>query len=401
MTIKNIMYRAVQMGSKYGSYLLDWREPTLIEGPGSVKKLPAEIKKHHISSVLVVTGKVIESLHLADPMLEELTKQGIKYAVFSGVQANPSVENIEDARKAYLENSCEGIIAFGGGSPMDCAKVAGARIANPKTPIRRMQGLLKLLHKLPPLYAVPTTAGTGSECTIVAVVKDMATHEKYVVTDPKVRPRYAVLDAELTVGLPPTMTSTTGLDALTHAVEAYISRSHIKYTDECARKAIKMIFDNLETAYNNGSDITAREQMLVASYYAGLAFTRAYVGNVHAIAHTIGGLYNTPHGLANAVILPHVLEYYGETIHKRLAELADIAGLTKPNQSDSQKALAFIAAIKQLNLKLDIPESFEEIQETDIPLIVKRVLREANPQYPVPRIMNKAECEAVIRGLRG
>lgn len=397
--IKKGMYRFVQMGLKVASYFLDWREPTLIKGAGSIKKLPDEIKKLNISSVLIVTDKVIESLHLMDSLLEGLNTLAIKYVIFNGVQPNPSIENIEDARKLYVEHNCAGIIAFGGGSPMDCAKIAAARVTNPKKSVKQMRGILKIRHKLPPLFAVPTTAGTGSESTIAAVAKDIKTHEKYAVTDPKLRPRYAVLDPELTLGLPPKITSTTGMDALTHAVEAYINRGNTKYTAECARKAVEIIFQNLETAYTNGKDIVAREQMLIASNYAGLAFTRAYVGYVHAIAHTIGGLYNTPHGLANAVILPHVLEFYGEVIHERLAELADAAGLTKPGQTDSEKATAFIAAIKELKRKLDIPESLEGIKEDDIPLLVERALKEANPQYPVPYIMNKTECEAVIRGL--
>lgn len=397
--IQKASYRVVQAVLKVASYFLDWREPTLLKGAGSIKKLPDEIKKLGISGVLIVTDKVIESLHLMDSLLEALKALGIQYVIFNGVQPNPSIENIEDARKLYVENACQGIIAFGGGSPMDCAKLAGARVTNPKTPIKKMRGTLTVRHKLPPLFAVPTTAGTGSECTIAAVAKDMATHDKYAVLDPKLRPLYAVLDPELTLGLPPKITSTTGMDALTHAVEGYINRGNTKLTAEYARKATKMVFQNIEQVYANGSNIVAREEMLLASHYAGLAFTRAYVGYVHAIAHTIGGLYNTPHGLANAIILPHVLEYYGGTIHKRLAELADVAGVTKSGQSDREKALAFIAAIKELNRKLDIPKGLDMIQEADIPLLVKRALHEANPQYPVPRIMSKAECEAVIRGL--
>lgn len=399
-TIKKATYRAFQTGMKVGSYFLDWREPTLLKGAGSIKKLPDEIKKLNISSVLIVTDKVIEDLQLMDPLLEGLSTLGIEYVIFNGVQPNPSIENIEDARKLYVDNNCGGIIAFGGGSPMDCAKIAGARVANPRTPVKRMRGFLKIWRKLPPVFAVPTTAGTGSESTITAVAKDMKTYEKYAVTDPKMRPRYAVLDPELTLGLPPKITATTGMDALTHAVEAYTNKGNTKHTAECARKAVKLIFENLETAYTNGSDIVAREQMLIASNYAGLAFTRSYVGYVHAIAHTIGGLYDTPHGLANAVILPHVLEFYGEIIHQRLAELADIAGVTTPDQDDSEKATVFIAAIKGLNNKMGIPEHLEGIKEDDIPLIVKRVLKEANLHYPVPYIMNEAECEVFIRKLR-
>ncbi len=399
--VKKAFYRIVQMGLRLATYFLDWREPTLLKGAGSIKKLPEAVKKQNIKSVLIVTDKVIESLGLMNSLLAGLDEAGIKYIIFNEVQPNPSVENIEDARKLYLENACGGFIAFGGGSPIDCAKVAAARIANPKKSVKKMRGILRVTHKLPPLFAVPTTAGTGSESTIAAVVKDMATHEKYAVTDAKLRPRFAVLDPELTVGLPPHITGSTGMDALTHAVEAYIGKSNTKYTAECARKAVKIIFDNIEKVYADGSDIDAREQMLVASNYAGLAFTRAYVGYVHAIAHTFGGIYNTPHGYANAVVLPYVLEYFGEKIHPRLAELGDIAGVTQAGQSDAQKANAFIDAIKELKTKLGIPAHIEEIKDEDIPLIVKRALHEANPLYPVPKIMNPAECAAIVKKIKG
>ena len=216
---------------------------------------------------------------------------------------------------------------------MDCAKVAAARVVRPNKPIPKMRGVLKVMRKLPPFFAVPTTAGTGSETTIAAVVTNPATHEKYAINDPVLRPKYAVLDPELTIGLPPHITSTTGMDALTHAVEAYIGHSNTRDTEQKARLAVKLIFANIEKVYQNGKDIDARGQMLLASYYAGVAFTRAYVGYVHAIAHNLGGLYGIAHGLANAIILPYVLEYYGESAHHRLAELADVAGITQPGMT--------------------------------------------------------------------
>jgi alcohol dehydrogenase len=399
--VKKAFYRIVQMGLRLATYFLDWREPTLLKGAGSIKKLPEAIKKQNIKSVLIVTDKVIESLGLMKSLLAGLDEAGIKYIVFNEVQPNPSVENIEDARKLYLDNACGGFIAFGGGSPIDCAKVAAARITNPKKTVKKMRGILRVTHKLPPLFAVPTTAGTGSESTIAAVVKDMKTHEKYAITDAKLRPRYAVLDPELTVGLPPHITGATGMDALTHAVEAFIGKSNTKYTAECARKAVKIIFENIEKVYTDGRDLHAREQMLIASNYAGLAFTRAYVGYVHAIAHTLGGIYNTPHGYANAVVLPFVLEYFDEKIHPQLAELADIAGVSKEGQNTAEKANAFIAAIKELKKILNIPEHIEEIKDEDIPLIVKRALHEANPLYPVPKIMKSAECTEVVKKIKG
>lgn len=396
--LKKAYYRAFQKVMKIAMFAFDWSEPELLEGSGAIKKLPDLIKSKGLSNVLIVTDKGLTGLHLLDSLYAKLEEVGIEYVVYDGTHPNPTIDNIEDALQLYLDNNCEGVIAFGGGSPMDCAKATAARVSNPKQSVKKMRGVLKLRHKLPPLFAVPTTAGTGSETTLAAVVTDPATHEKNAINDPKLRPKYAVLDPELTLGLPPKITSTTGMDALTHAVEAYIGRSNVKSTEQYAKQATKMIFDNIETAYNDGKNIDARNNMLKASYYAGMAFTRAYVGYVHAIAHNLGGFYGVPHGLANAVILPYVLEYYGETAHKRLAELAVIAGV-KTDGTDAEKANAFIEAIKKLNADMNIPNKFDFIKDEDIPTIVKRALKEGNPLYPVPKIMDEADCEAVIRRL--
>ena len=396
--LKKAFFRAYQSVFKIAMFAFDWSEPETLEGPGAIRKLPEFIKSKGVKKVLIVTDKGLMGIHLLDSLFEEMTKAGVEYVVYDGTEPNPSIENIEDARQLYVDNACEGLIAFGGGSPMDCAKAAGARVANPRIPVKKMRGVLKLVHKLPPLFAVPTTAGTGSEVTLAAVVSDRKTHEKNAINDPRLRPKYAVLDPELTTGLPPHITSTTGMDALTPAVEAYIGRSNVKSTEMYAEKATKMIFESLETAYNDGKNVEARETMLKASYYAGMAFTRAYVGYVHAIAHNLGGFYGIPHGLANAVILPYVLEYYGETAHARLAKLAVVAGV-KTDGTDKEKAEAFNEAIKQMNKNMNIQDKFDCIKEEDIPTIVKRALKEGNPLYPVPKIMDEADCEAVIRRL--
>ena len=378
---------------------MDWSEPELLEGDGAVLKLPSFIKNKGIDKVLVVTDKGLMGLHLLDPMFEELKKANVEFVVFDGVQPNPTIKNIEDCKDMYIENGCQGIIAFGGGSPMDCAKAAGARVVKPKQSVRKMRGYLKVHKKLPPFFAVPTTAGTGSENTLAAVVTDPETHEKNAICDGSLRPKYAVLDPSLTVGLPPHITSTTGMDALTHAVESYIGKSNVKSTIRYAEEATKLIHANLEKAYNNGKDIEARTNMLKGSYYAGSAFTRAFVGYVHAIAHNLGGMYNTPHGLANAVILPYVLDWYGSSVYKKLAKLADLIGITTENMSIEEKGKAFISEIKRMNKTMNIPEKFDFIKEEDIPILVKRALKEGNPGYPVPKIMNKKECEKVIRML--
>lgn len=395
--IKKCWYRIYQKVLKFAMCFMSWKEPTLLEGENAVLKLPAFIKNKGINKVLVVTDKGLMSLHLLDPLFKELEKEGLSYIVFDDVQPNPTIPNIENCKDAYINGKCEGIIAFGGGSPMDCAKAAAARVVKPKKSVRKMRGYLKVNKKLPPFFAVPTTAGTGSETTLAAVVTDPETHEKNAICDGSLRPKYAVLDPMLTIGLPPHITSTTGMDALTHAVESYIGKSNVKSTIRYAEEATKLIHANLEKAYNNGKDIEARTNMLKGSFLAGSAFTRAFVGYVHAIAHNLGGLYNTPHGLANAVILPYVLEWYGPCIYKKLAKLADLIGITSESMTREEKGKLFINEIRRMNKAMNIPEKFDFIKEEDIPTLVKRALKEGNPGYPVPRIMNTKDCEKVIR----
>ncbi len=391
--------RGFQFCLRIGSMFLDWSEPKLLKGENSVFKISDILKEKNIKNVLIVTDNMLKSLGMIDGLVEKLEKDGIKVSVFSDVQPNPTIDNVEKAKDFYLANGCEAIIAFGGGSPMDCAKGAGARISNSTRSINSMRGLFHVRKKLPLLIAVPTTAGTGSETTIAAVITDSETHEKSAMNSTKLRPIYAALDPVLTVGLPAKTTAATGLDALTHAVEAYIGHSNTSCTRRNAEKAVKLIFENLETAYNDGKNLEARNNMLVGSFCAGVAFTRAYVGYVHCIAHQLGGLYGVPHGLANAVILPYVLEYYGETAYNPLARLADIAGVGKDLKTDAEKAKAFIAEIKAMERRMEIPEKFEQIKEEDIPTIVERALKEGNPLYPVPKIMDPKDCEAVVRQL--
>ena len=397
--VKKCWYRLYQKVLKVAMCFMDWSEPELLEGEGAVLKLPAFIKNKNINKVLIVTDKGLMNLHLLDSLFEELKKEDIEYVVFDGVQPNPTIPNIEECRNVYVENNCQGIIAFGGGSPMDCAKAAAARVVKPKQSVRKMRGYLKVHKKLPPFFAVPTTAGTGSETTLAAVVTDPTTHEKNAICDSCLRPKYAVLDPSLTIGLPPHITSTTGMDALTHAVEAYIGKSNVKSTIKYAEDATKLIHENLEKAYVNGKDVEARNNMLKASFLAGSAFTRAFVGYVHAIAHNLGGMYNTPHGLANAVILPYVLEWYGPAAYKPLAKLADLINITNENMSIEEKAKTFILEIRRMNKAMNIPEKFDFIKEEDISTLVKRALKEGNPGYPVPKIMKPSDCEQVIRSL--
>jgi alcohol dehydrogenase class IV len=398
-TLKKIWYRVFQFVLTSGMYLMPWRQPELLSSPGSIKKLPALIKSKGINNVLIVTDSVLRKLGLLDSFFAACDAEGLKGIVYDGVEPNPSIENIEAARKLYLDNNCDGIVAFGGGSAMDCAKAAGARVVKPRQSVEQMGGTLRVLKRLPLLFAVPTTAGTGSETTIAAVVTDRATHHKYAIQDLALIPRYAVLDPELTVGLPPHITSTTGMDALTHAVEAYTNLFAPKSTDKLAIEAVKLIFENLEKVYKDGSDVTARYNMQLAAYYAGAAFTRACVGYVHGVAHTLGGLYGTPHGLANAVILPYVMEEFGLAVYFKLARLAEAVGIS--GKDDEEKAKAFIREIRRLNADMRIQDKFDFIQDQDIPQMIRWAMKEANPIYPVPVLWHEPEFRALIERLRG
>jgi len=393
------VYRAHQLMMRSLSKVIPFPRPKLLTGAGCVSELADHIKQKGLKRVLIVTDSVLMGLKLLDTLTASFDKHNIKYTIFDEVQPNPTIKNVEDGRKVYLKNRCNGIVAFGGGSPMDCAKMIGARVRNPYMSVQKMRGLFRVFIPIPPFYCVPTTAGTGSETTIVAVISNPETHEKLVITDFKLVPKVAVLDPELMVGLPKHITSTTGMDALTHAIEAYIGHNGTKFTNGNAEEATKLIFENLEKVYHDGSDLEARSNMALASFYAGLAFTKAYVGYVHAIAHNMGGLYGVPHGLANAIILPHVLEFSAEAAESKLASLAIAGGIGKSTESERELSHRFIAKVKAMNENMSMPTTIKELKESDIPLIAKRALAEAHPDYPVPTFMCQSECEDLIRKL--
>ena len=382
---------------------------TSYHGAGAISELPTEVKSRGLKKALICCGPTLLRHGVIAHVTDVLDAAGLSYEIYSDIKPNPTIENVTDGVAAFKAAGADYLIAIGGGSAIDTAKIMWLMYEHPEENFLDLATVFidirKRVYKFPKmgikskLVCIPTTAGTGSETTLAAVVTDTKTHEKYALNDPVLRPKYAVLDPELTVGLPPHITSTTGMDALTHAVEAYIGHSNTKDTSEKAEVATKLIFENLEEAYKNGKDLHAREQMLLASHYAGIAFTRAYVGNVHAIAHNLGGFYGVPHGLANAIILPYVLDFYGETAYERLARLCECAGVAKAGQTDEQKALDFIQAIRDMNARMNIPDKIEKIQEKDIETIAKRACKEANPLYPVPRIMDLDDCIAIIHRL--
>ena len=386
--IKAIYCRSVQAVLRAALPVLPYREPEVFHNCGELKCV---FQKENIRRVLIVTDAGIVRSGIAAQLEAVLDEDDISYAVYDQTRPNPTVVNVEQALSLYRRYRCQALIAIGGGSSMDCAKAVGARLARPGTPLGKLKGTLRILRPLPTLIAIPTTAGTGSETTLAAVITDTQAQHKYVMNDFVLIPKYAVLDARLTLSLPPHLTATTGMDALTHAVEAYIGRSTTRQTRQEALEATRLVFANVERAYRNGKDYEARSNMLTAAYRAGIAFSRSYVGYVHAVAHSLGGQYNIPHGLANAVLLPYVLESYGSCIHRKLHDLAVAAGVASPQEEDARAAAKFIRAIRQLNARMGIPETLEGIRPEDIPVMAAHAEKEANPLYPVPRLMTREE----------
>lgn len=389
-TFKKIYCRIYQFGFRAAIPLLPYRKPEPLHDAVELAKL---FKSKGITNVMLVTDKSIRSYGITTPLENAFRENHIELTIYDKTVANPTSDNVEEAKEIYLENQCEALIGFGGGSSIDCAKATGALIANPKKTLHQISGNLKIHKKLPPLVAIPTTAGTGSETTLAAIITDSRTRSKYCINAFPLIPAYAVLDPEVTRSLPPHLTSTTGMDALTHAVEAYIGRSTTRQTRKDAEEAVKLVFQYLKRAYENGNDMEARERMLYAAYLAGSAFTTSYVGYVHAVAHSLGGTYNTPHGLANAVLLPYVLEAYGKTIYRQLHKLAVVANLSSTSDSDEAGAKKFIAAIWKMQEELNVGNKLDGIKKEDIPALSKHADHEGNPLYPVPKLMNAKELE--------
>ena len=416
-----IFCRVFQFIFNYGAMVLPWRKAIPVEGQGSINRIPGLLGQQKVKKPMIVTDMGLVRAGIAGRITGVLEREKIPFIMYSDVEPNPSVNTVNAIQKLYISENCDGIIALGGGSSMDAAKAAAARVVHPDKSVNQMGGLLKVLKKIPPFIAIPTTSGTGSETTIAALITDTNTHHKYAIMDLSLIPRYAILDPDLTTGLPPFISATTGMDALTHAVEAYLCWTYnTAESIQFAIDAVKAIFENLEKVYSDGKNIEARQAMMIASYKAGFAFTRAGVGNIHAIAHTLGGLYNTAHGLANAVILPVVLEDYGEKVHAKLARLAEAAGLVSAAdrqagtgtdlqarndaavsvKTDAEKARLFIDAIYAMNERMNIPRYFDFIREDDIPLMIKWASAESNPLYPVPVVYSKKRFRSVIEKIR-
>lgn len=371
-------------------------QPMLLVGPGSSRRLGQALAGFGHRRILVVTDGVVAGLGLMDGLLQALKKGGADYAVFDAVTPDAPIPVVEKGMRFYERRGCDAVLAFGGGSPMDAAKVIAYAVANRKSP-RKLVGYFRGLRSPAPIYAVPTTAGTGSEVTVAAVISDPEAETKLVIADTRLVPAMAALDPLLMVGLPREVTAATGMDALTHAVEAFIGQWATEGTDRMALAAVSLVYGNLRTAYRSPKNLEARERMSLAATYAGLAFTRANVGYVHAIAHQLGGKYHTPHGLANAIMLPHVLRFHSSAITRRLALLAVRAGVGKEGERATVLAKKFLESVEKLNRDLRIPRCLDALREADIPELAAAACWEADTNYPVPRYMSPKTCEAMLR----
>lgn len=392
-TIKKVVHNLVIAVTKLFAALMPDRSPVVLVGAGATKDLCTAIARSGTRVCLIVTDQGLVDLGIIGRIRADLESAGVTCAVYSGVQPDPTYAQAEEGLARLREAGAQAVIAVGGGSPMDAAKVIATLATNDK-PITKLIGWFRVRKAPLPLYAIPTTAGTGSEATIAAVISDPATHTKNFVVDPKLMPEMAALDPTLMTGLPPKITAATGMDALTHAVESYLATTATAQTERYATIAVRLIFANLEQAYRDGSDLQARSAMALASFYAGMAFSRTSVGYVHAIAHNLGAKYGTPHGWANALVLPHVLDYSAEAAQSRLAALADMVGVEATSERD--KARSFIEAVRKLQAAVGIPPTLPELQRGDIPKLAERALAEAWINYPVPRYMEQRDAEEVI-----
>jgi alcohol dehydrogenase class IV len=395
-SLQVLLYKFIVLVIRILSRVLPQKPPVVLMGPGSSEQLCRAAAQLGVKKFLIVTDAELVRLGLHEGATRALDEAGVAWELYDGVAPDPSYRQIEDGLAVLKRSGCDAILAFGGGSPMDAAKTISVLATNDKS-IAQLAGILKVRRPGLPVFAIPTTAGTGAEVTIAAVPSETDTHVKTPIVDPKLVPVMAALDPELMVGLPPHVTAATGMDALTHAVEAYVSVNATAETDRYALAATAMIFENLRRCYARGDDLDARQAMALAAHYAGLAFTKASVGYVHAVAHNFGARYQTPHGLANAIVMPYVLDFYQGAADQRLAGLARAAGIDVAGSSDEAAARRFVEAVRELCADVGIPQKLDALRAEDIPGIAKDALHEAHLNYPVPRYMDQPRCEALIR----
>jgi alcohol dehydrogenase class IV len=380
--------------------LLPAPTPFMLTGPGSSVELARLIADCGARSVLVVTDKVLVELKVVDPVLSALKEAGLAVTMFSEVEPDPTIAIVMAGIEQLRASGATAVLAVGGGSPIDAAKAMIACHASGRRP-QDLDGYFKVRAPVVPFFAIPSTAGSGSEVTVASVVSDPGGGRKFAIVDNKLVPAAIALDPSLMCGLPPQVTAATGMDALTHAIESHLSTLATPATRALSVAAARAIFRDLPRACEDGRDIAARQSLAIASCMAGLAFTRASVGYVHAIAHQLGPLYHLPHGYLNAILLPYVLDFYVDGSASKMAELARACGLGREGDTPRSLAIGLVAAVRELNASVGIPATIKEIADADIPEIVRRALAEAHGTYPVPKYMSAQDCTTIVRQAAG
>lgn len=393
---EGIINRLICATLKLLAGILPMPRPVLFNGPGASTTLCESIAAQGYRRVLIVSDEVLIKLGILEGILSTLAEQNVQYYIYDQVLPDPTDLQAENGLLLQQQNQCDAVLAVGGGSPIDVGKAIAARATNPRRSLKKLAGYFKLRSAPLPFFAIPTTAGTGSEATIGAVMSDTESHHKRMIIDPRLMPRMAALDSQLMHTLPAKITAATAMDALTHAIEAYISRNASEETDAFSRAAVCSIMQNLPEVMLNGENLQARQQLALASHYAGLALTKASLGYVHAIAHNLGAFYGVSHGEANALVLPHVLEFSKPVIYSRLAQLALVAGLTTRKTPEKQACEIFIQHIRQLLIQCDINGEQLPIKSSDIRPIARLAIKEASYNYPVPRFMRQKQCESIL-----
>ena len=373
-------------------------QPKMIKGEHALLDLIDVLKKQHLTRYMIVTTPGFIKRGTLQSFFDALNQNDIQYSIFHDLKPDPEIYDVEKLKEMFIKEGCQALIAIGGGSVIDCSKAALACIQMKNLDVKTVLHTGRVSKPLPLLIAVPTTAGTGSEVTAGAVITDPIKKRKYALSHLFLIPKYAVLDSSLLVSLPSKMTAYTGMDALTHAIEAYINCFNNRKTNEYALCAIKSIFQYLVPSFEDGLNKHYRLELLEASYNAGVAISNNYVGYVHAIAHGIGGMYHLQHGMINPIILPIVLEEYGSAVVSKLAKIADVVGIT--GTTDQDKSKQFIQKLKDLNQIFSIPTSIPEIQEEDIHYLAIGAEKEGNPTYPTPVTWDVEQFEKVIRKIK-
>ena len=342
-------------------------------GAGCRSVIADEVRKRGFSKALLVTDKDLIRFGVAEKIEEVLRNAGIPYEIFSDLKANPTITNVKDGVAAFKAAGADFIIALGGGSSIDTAKAVGIVVNNPEfADVRSLEGTAETKHRAVPTFAIPTTAGTAAEVTINYVITDEEARKKMVCVDPNDIPMCAIIDCELMYSMPKGLTAATGMDALTHAIESYITPGAWTMSDMFEMKAIELIARHLKNAVDNGTDTAAREGMAEAQYIAGMGFSNVGLGIVHSMAHPLGAFYDTPHGVANALLLPYVMEYNAESpARPKYLDIARAMGADTTGMSVDEGVAPAIGAVRALSLSIGIPQRLHEIgvKREDIPAL--------------------------------